>query len=76
MLGWAAVLIPWTAFVVVTLPGHYVANLWEVACGGLAIGLGERWPSRPSLLPGGRRSRRSLPPSPARFLFAMPGLTS
>jgi hypothetical protein len=40
MLGWAAVLIPWTALLLVTLPGHYVANLWEMACGGLAIGLG------------------------------------
>ena len=72
VLGCAVDLISWTALVFVTLAGLDVANLWEVACCGLDIGLGERWPARPSLLSGGRRSQRSLRPSPARFLFAMP----
>lgn len=39
-LGCAVVLIPWTALLFVTLPGHYVANHWEVAWGGFDIGLG------------------------------------
>jgi len=40
LLGCAIVLIPWTALLFVTLPGHYVANHWEVAWGGFDIGLG------------------------------------
>jgi hypothetical protein len=40
LLGCAIVLIPWTALLFVTLPGHYVANNWEVAWGGFDIGLG------------------------------------
>jgi len=40
LLGCAVVLIPWTALLFVTLPGHYVANHWEVAWGGFDIGLG------------------------------------
>ena len=42
MLGWAVDLIPWTALLFVTLPGLDVANLWEVACGGLDIGARRR----------------------------------
>src|SRR5579864_4125768 len=36
----AIVLIPWTAFLFATLPGHYVANHWRLAWGGFDIGLG------------------------------------
>jgi hypothetical protein len=36
----ALVLIPWTGFLVLTLPRHYVANHWQLAWGGFDIGLG------------------------------------
>lgn len=36
----AVVLIPWTALLFATLPGHYVANHWQIAWGGFDIGLG------------------------------------
>jgi hypothetical protein len=36
----AVVLIPWTAFLFVSLPAHYSANHWGVAWGGFDIGLG------------------------------------
>jgi len=34
------VLIPWTALLFATLPGHYVANHWQLAWGGFDLGLG------------------------------------
>jgi hypothetical protein len=40
LLGCAAVLLPWTAFLFATLPRHYVANHWQVAWGGFDVGLG------------------------------------
>lgn len=40
LLGFALVLIPWTALLFATLPHHYVANHWRVAWGGFDIGLG------------------------------------
>lgn len=40
LLGCAVVLVPWTAFLFVTLPRDYVANHWQVAWGGFDIGLG------------------------------------
>jgi hypothetical protein len=36
----AAVLIPWTAFLFITLPNDYSANHWGLAWGGFDIGLG------------------------------------
>jgi hypothetical protein len=36
----AAVLIPWTAILFLTLPRHYGANHWRLAWGGFDIGLG------------------------------------
>jgi hypothetical protein len=36
----AAVLIPWTAILFVTLPRHYGASHWQIAWGGFDIGLG------------------------------------
>jgi hypothetical protein len=36
----AVVLIPWTAFLFLTLPPHYRANHWQLAWGGFDIGLG------------------------------------
>src|SRR5437870_5697759 len=36
----AAVLIPWTILLFVTLPRHYVANHWQLAWGGFDIALG------------------------------------
>lgn len=36
----AAVLIPWTALLFAALPGHYVANHWQLAWGGFDLGLG------------------------------------
>jgi len=36
----ALVLIPWTAFLFLTLPRHYVANHWRLAWGGFDVGLG------------------------------------
>lgn len=39
LFGCAAVLIPWTALLFVTLPRHYAANNWQLAWGGFDIGL-------------------------------------
>jgi len=36
----AVVLVPWTAFLFVTLPPHYRANHWPLAWGGFDVGLG------------------------------------
>lgn len=36
----AAVLIPWTAVLFLTLPAHYGANRWALAWGGFDVGLG------------------------------------
>jgi hypothetical protein len=36
----ALVLTPWTAFLFLSLPRHYVANHWQLAWGGFDIGLG------------------------------------
>jgi hypothetical protein len=36
----AVVLIPWIAFLFLTLPPHYRANHWQLAWGGFDIGLG------------------------------------
>jgi hypothetical protein len=36
----AAILLPWTALLFFTLPGHYGANHWQIAWGGFDIGLG------------------------------------
>ena len=36
----AAVLIPWTAYLFVTLPRHYGANHWRLAWGGFDLALG------------------------------------
>ena len=40
LFGCTVVLIPWTALLFVTLPGHYSANHWEIAWGGFDLGLG------------------------------------
>lgn len=40
LLVCALVLIPWTAFLFFSLPGHYTANHWPLAWGGFDIGLG------------------------------------
>jgi hypothetical protein len=36
----AVVLVPWIAFLFLTLPPHYAANHWQLAWGGFDIGLG------------------------------------
>jgi len=36
----AIVLLPWTAFLFLSLPRHYVANHWRLAWGGFDVGLG------------------------------------
>ena len=36
----ALVLLPWTGFLFLALPRHYVANHWRLAWGGFDIGLG------------------------------------
>jgi len=40
LLFCALVLIPWIAFLFLTLPRHYVANHWQLAWGGFDIALG------------------------------------
>ena len=40
LLGCAIILTPWTVLLFVRLPGHYVANHWELAWGGFDIALG------------------------------------
>jgi hypothetical protein len=40
LLGCTLVLLPWTAFLFMTLPRSYEANHWSVAWGGFDVGLG------------------------------------
>jgi len=38
--GFAVALVPWSAWLVVALPSHHVADHWDIAWAGFDIGLG------------------------------------
>ena len=43
LLFCALVMIPWIAFLFLSLTPHYVANHWRLAWGGFDIGWASRW---------------------------------